>query len=145
MKLFTNYTGHDGTRLWDLQRMSEIPGRPAIAGTRGSTTAITWASRDDDPGETLFYGTVHGHLVCWRQMVRKQCCGRLDTNHVLGKSRFPRVLLPPDRSAIGNQWSSIRQSLQPSRCLQPQRGDSTVYVEFVSPPRNTLLSNGYKL
>ncbi|KAJ7706596.1 hypothetical protein B0H16DRAFT_1481905 [Mycena metata] len=60
--------GHDGTRLWDLQCMSEIPGRPAIAGTQGSTTAIAWASRDNDPGETLFYGTVHGHLVCWRQM-----------------------------------------------------------------------------
>ncbi|KAJ7133861.1 WD40-repeat-containing domain protein [Mycena filopes] len=58
--------GYDGTRLWDLQTLSEIP-RPAFAGARRSTTAITWTNRDDEPGEMLFYGTVAGFLICWRQ------------------------------------------------------------------------------
>ncbi|KAJ7140582.1 WD40-repeat-containing domain protein [Mycena crocata] len=59
--------GKDGTRIWDLVHMTEISHRPTDSGRRGTTVAIVWTSRDDDPGETLFYGTTGGYLVGWRQ------------------------------------------------------------------------------
>ncbi|KAJ7777997.1 WD40-repeat-containing domain protein [Mycena maculata] len=60
--------GNDGTRIWDLQRMTQIPNRPASSGIRGATTAIAWTNLDDDPGEMLFYGTITGFLISWRQV-----------------------------------------------------------------------------
>ncbi|KAJ7789975.1 WD40-repeat-containing domain protein [Mycena olivaceomarginata] len=61
--------GKDGTRTWDLMSMTRISDRPASSGKRGATTALTWANRDDEPGENLFYGTVTGFLICWRKAV----------------------------------------------------------------------------
>ncbi|KAJ7731457.1 WD40-repeat-containing domain protein [Mycena maculata] len=60
--------GNDGTRIWDLQRMPQIPNRPASSGIRGATTAIAWTNLDDEPGEMLFYGTITGFLISWRQV-----------------------------------------------------------------------------
>ncbi|KAJ7719524.1 WD40-repeat-containing domain protein, partial [Mycena maculata] len=60
--------GNDGTRIWDLQRMTQIPNRPASSGIRGATTTIAWTNLDDDPGEMLFYGTITGFLISWRQV-----------------------------------------------------------------------------
>ncbi|KAK7015672.1 hypothetical protein R3P38DRAFT_2465216, partial [Favolaschia claudopus] len=58
--------GSDGTRLWNLDTLSQHP-RPATKGSRGWTTAMLWIRRADDPAETLFYGTEKGYLVCWKQ------------------------------------------------------------------------------
>ncbi|KAJ7848213.1 WD40-repeat-containing domain protein [Mycena leptocephala] len=59
--------GNDGTQIWNLLGMTEIPDRPANGGLRGATTAITWTNRDDEPGDILFYGTINGYLVSWQQ------------------------------------------------------------------------------
>lgn len=60
------YSGIDGTRVWDLANLRSLssPSNPDI---RGATTAIVWIKRANDPGEALFYGTQEGFLVCWRQ------------------------------------------------------------------------------
>ncbi|KAJ6565163.1 WD40-repeat-containing domain protein [Mycena vulgaris] len=60
--------GNDGTRIWDVKCMTQIPNRPANGGLRGATAAIAWTNRDDEPGEILFYGTVNGYLISWRQV-----------------------------------------------------------------------------
>ncbi|KAJ7259352.1 WD40-repeat-containing domain protein [Mycena rebaudengoi] len=58
--------GADGTLVWDLEQMRQHrnPGNPGI---RGSTSAILWVKRVDDPSNTLFYGTGEGYVVGWRQ------------------------------------------------------------------------------
>ncbi|KAJ7190015.1 WD40-repeat-containing domain protein [Mycena haematopus] len=58
--------GADGTLVWDLETMRQLR-TPSNSGIRGTTTAILWVKRADDPGNTLFYGTVEGYLVAWRQ------------------------------------------------------------------------------
>ena len=65
--------GKDGTRVWDLQSMIQIPDRPTGAGVRGATTAMTWTNRADEPCETLFFGTVTGYLISWRQVEVNIC------------------------------------------------------------------------
>jgi hypothetical protein len=64
---FTLDLGKDGTRTWDLMSMTRISDRPASSSKRGATTALTWANRDNEPGENLFYGTVTGFLICWQK------------------------------------------------------------------------------
>ncbi|KAJ6579703.1 WD40-repeat-containing domain protein [Mycena vulgaris] len=54
--------GKDGTRIWVLNTMSQIPDRPAGAGMQGMTTALTWANRADEPGDILFFGTIKGYM-----------------------------------------------------------------------------------
>ncbi|KAJ7719225.1 hypothetical protein DFH07DRAFT_784681 [Mycena maculata] len=58
--------GADGTLVWNLEKMLQLRG-PSNTGSRGATSAIVWVRRADDPGDTLFYGTQEGFLVCWRQ------------------------------------------------------------------------------
>jgi hypothetical protein len=40
---------------------------PSNPGLRGSTSAVLWIKRADDPGNTLFHGTGEGYVVGWRQ------------------------------------------------------------------------------
>ncbi|KAJ7770758.1 WD40-repeat-containing domain protein [Mycena metata] len=63
---FLASAGTDGTKVWDVSTKRELasPKSPAI---RGATTALVWVKREDDLGEALFYGTLNGYLVCWRQ------------------------------------------------------------------------------
>lgn len=58
--------GTDGSRIWDLQD-GKMLHRPVGAGQRGSTTALVWIQREDEPDDGLVYGTQNGFLVCWQQ------------------------------------------------------------------------------
>ncbi|KAJ7840031.1 WD40-repeat-containing domain protein [Mycena leptocephala] len=58
--------GADGTLVWDLERMRQLRS-PSNPGLRGSTSAVLWIKRADDPGNTLFHGTGEGYVVGWRQ------------------------------------------------------------------------------
>ncbi|KAJ7878720.1 WD40-repeat-containing domain protein [Mycena leptocephala] len=58
--------GLSGTLVWDVEKMETLrsPSSPTI---RGATTALLWVKRADDPGSTLFVGTLQGYVVVWRQ------------------------------------------------------------------------------
>ncbi|KAJ7503891.1 WD40-repeat-containing domain protein [Mycena galericulata] len=58
--------GTDGTRVWNLETMKPIQ-RPSGSGNRGSTTCMTWARREDESAEILFFGTQNGQLIGWKQ------------------------------------------------------------------------------
>ncbi|KAJ7872870.1 WD40-repeat-containing domain protein, partial [Mycena olivaceomarginata] len=80
--------GKDGTRTWDLMSMTRISDRPASSGKRGATTALTWANRDDEPGENLFYGTVTGFLICWRKAAGQQSFHEVYCKHIAQDSEI---------------------------------------------------------
>ncbi|KAJ7836737.1 WD40-repeat-containing domain protein [Mycena leptocephala] len=58
--------GLSGTLVWDVEKMQTLrsPSSPAI---RGATSALLWVKHADDPGSTLFFGTLQGYVVVWRQ------------------------------------------------------------------------------
>ncbi|KIK54518.1 hypothetical protein GYMLUDRAFT_63121 [Collybiopsis luxurians FD-317 M1] len=64
--------GADGLRIWDMKTRKQLS-VPSRAGVRGAVTAVTWASRSDDPDDTraVFFGTQSGSLVCWKQLPGK--------------------------------------------------------------------------
>ncbi|KAF8197686.1 WD40-repeat-containing domain protein [Mycena galopus ATCC 62051] len=102
--------GKDGTRVWDLRTRNPILDRPANEGIRGATTAITWANLDDEPGEMLFFGTVAGFLVCWRQPSTEQgfvetFCRRLANGSEIMALAFDAV---SNRLAVSNYGSAVQ-------------------------------------
>ncbi|KAF7372659.1 hypothetical protein MVEN_00129000 [Mycena venus] len=88
--------GPDGTRLWGLKSMLEMP-RPGGAGIRGATCVVTWVSRDVEPGEVLFYGTQNGHFVCWRSI-----------NETFEEAFVLRLALPSEITGIHFDSASSR-------------------------------------
>ncbi|KAJ6547257.1 WD40-repeat-containing domain protein [Mycena capillaripes] len=114
--------GNDGTRIWNLPRMAEVPDRPANGGLRGATTAITWTNRDDEPGDILFYGTINGYLVSWRQSAGREgfhevFCRRLSQPSEVTALAFDA---PSNRLAVCN-YNSIVQVYAMSSPSKPQK------------------------
>lgn len=56
--------GCNGTRIWTLDRGIEMT-VPLGSGSRGTTTALAWITRPDDPANYLVQGTEDGWLVVW--------------------------------------------------------------------------------
>ncbi|KAK7046281.1 WD40 repeat-like protein [Favolaschia claudopus] len=80
--------GKDGTRLWKLKSLTEISPRPSPPGIRGPTTAIVWTNREDEPGEVLFYGTLAGYLVSWRQLTEQSGFQECYSRRLIGSSEI---------------------------------------------------------
>ncbi|KAJ7437531.1 WD40-repeat-containing domain protein [Mycena latifolia] len=102
--------GTDGTRIWSLQFMTQILNRPATAGLRGATTAITWANRDDDPSEMLFYGTLKGYLIGWQQVSGNQGFHEVYCRQLAQPAEITALAFDPlsNRLAVCNYNSSVQ-------------------------------------
>ncbi|KAJ7465197.1 hypothetical protein FB451DRAFT_1402907 [Mycena latifolia] len=107
---FLASSGTDGTRIWSLQLMTQILNRPATAGLRGATTAITWANRDDDPSEMLFYGTLRGYLIGWRQVSGNQGFHEVYCRQLAQLAEITALAFDPlsNHRAVCNYNSSIQ-------------------------------------
>ncbi|KAJ7736277.1 WD40-repeat-containing domain protein [Mycena metata] len=89
---FLASAGTDGTKVWDVSTKRELasPKSPAI---RGATTALVWVKREDDLGEALFYGTLNGYLICWRQ-------AKQDELTVFGETGCVRLAKPAEITSL---------------------------------------------
>ncbi|KAF7339056.1 WD40 repeat-like protein [Mycena venus] len=123
--------GKDGTRIWDVQSRKQIS-RPAPPGIRGMTTAIAWANRPDEPGELLFFGTVAGYLVIWRQVAGQQVfnefwCRRLSQPSEITGLAFDAV---SNRIAVCN-WNALVQLWALPSSSDPQRIFSVCIANYI--------------
>ncbi|PBK83338.1 hypothetical protein ARMGADRAFT_1037954 [Armillaria gallica] len=59
--------GPDGVFLWNTKTGRQLK-QPGGGGFRGDTTAMTWIHGEDDADKVLIYGTLHGYIICWKQI-----------------------------------------------------------------------------
>ncbi|KAJ6484907.1 WD40-repeat-containing domain protein [Mycena sanguinolenta] len=124
--------GKDGTRVWDLEAMTQIPDRPASAGIRGATTAIAWTNLDDEPGEMFFFGTVMGYLVSWRKVSGQNCFHEISCKRVVQPSEITALAFDAvsNRLAVSNRNGIIQIYLLAST-LEPRKLVSVSVQNFL--------------
>ncbi|KAJ6559598.1 hypothetical protein B0H19DRAFT_1260311 [Mycena capillaripes] len=99
---------------------------------RGATTTITWTNRDDEPGDILFYGTINGYLVSWKQSAGQEgfhevFCRRLSQPSEVTALAFDAL---SNRLAVCNYNSIVQNFVPKSIHFGAMRGNDREILVF---------------
>ncbi|KAK7048785.1 WD40 repeat-like protein [Favolaschia claudopus] len=123
--------GYDGTRVWNLKDLAQISPRPAPVGIRGATSAIAWTNREDDPGELLFYGTVGGYLVCWRQLAGESGFHEVYSNRLYKHTEILGLAFDPMSNRLAASNRAMVQIFAISSSTEPRSLYSVAIDHFI--------------